>query len=246
MTGQTLFLRRRHSCAATLVLATALTGCGGGKAPAQPSKGGAVDAAVQALASAGEAAESVVATVRQDLGFPVEPSPAAVPSAPEAPKADAKAPTPRRARPVPVKPVAESPAAPVAEALVADTGAEPSPATTADEAPVDELDSLAELVEPIEKDTRVYTANDVDVVPPRPPLGSPLRPWRTSATDPGLAVEVTVADDGTVEKVHMLGAPRLTDATLLSHIKAWQFTPALRDNQPVRYRLLLRDPIVAP
>jgi hypothetical protein len=59
-------------------------------------------------------------------------------------------------------------------------------------------------------------------------------------------MEVIVAPDGTAEKVRMLGVVRLSDATILSQVKAWKFAPAMRAGEPVRYRMLLQDPVVAP
>jgi len=98
-----------------------------------------------------------------------------------------------------------------------------------------------EVAEPV--DYTVYSSADTDVVPPTPPVASGIRPWRIKE---GPAVEVTVASDGTVEKVRVLGATRMSDAGVLSHVKAWQFAPALRAGNPVRYRMLLEDPVMAP
>ena len=107
--------------------------------------------------------------------------------------------------------------------------------------PVDEAVEEPEVAEPL--DYTVYSSADGDVVPPTPPVASGIRPWRLKA---GPAVEVTVASDGSVEKVRVLGATRMSDAMVLSHVKAWKFAPALRAGDPVRYRMLLDDPVVAP
>ena len=106
---------------------------------------------------------------------------------------------------------------------------------------VDEVVEEPEVAEPL--DYTVYSSADADVVPPTPPVASGIRPWRLKA---GPAVEVTVASDGTVEKVRVLGSTRMSDAMVLSHVKAWKFAPALRAGDPVRYRMLLDDPVVAP
>jgi hypothetical protein len=92
-------------------------------------------------------------------------------------------------------------------------------------------------------DDTIYSSADADVVPPTPPVVSGIRPWRIKA---GPSVEVTVASDGTVEKVRVVGTTRMSDAMVLSHVKAWKFAPALRAGDPVRYRMLLDDPVVAP
>jgi hypothetical protein len=44
----------------------------------------------------------------------------------------------------------------------------------------------------------------------------------------------------------MLSATRLADMMLLSHVKSWRFEPAMREGTPVRYRVMLNDPVVAP
>jgi TonB family protein len=108
-------------------------------------------------------------------------------------------------------------------------------------APIEEAVEEAEVAEPL--DYTVYSSADADVVPPTPPVASGIRPWRLKS---GPSVEVTVASDGTVEKVRVLGSTRMSDAMVLSHVKAWKFAPALRAGDPVRYRMLLDDPVVAP
>jgi TonB family protein len=53
-------------------------------------------------------------------------------------------------------------------------------------------------------------------------------------------IELIVAEDGTVERVQLLSTPkRMADMMLLSGAKNWQFEPAVKDGQPVRYRLEL-------
>jgi hypothetical protein len=156
-------------------------------------------------------------------------------------------PRPRARRPAAaVAPPAE--VTPPAEAV--DVAAPPVEVAATPDAPVET--AVAEPVTISEPevtrllDSTLYSAADTDVVPPIPPIGSPLRPWRVGNSGRGLVMEVTVAHDGSVEKVQMLSAARLSDAQLLSHIKSWRFAPAVRDGEPVRYRLLLHDPILAP
>jgi hypothetical protein len=232
-------IQRRFPVAGSLILTLTLVGCGGGQTTEQP-KDGTAGTAADVLSSAGQVAESVVSTVRENLGISAEPTSAS--AAPITPKAVVKVASVRRARPASATPAPATPAQPLPVEVLADNLAvEPrEPAAS------DDVAALETPVEPVTKNLTLYSAADTDVVPPTPPLGTPLSPWRIHAADAGLSVEVTVADDGRVEKVHMLGTPRLSDTTLLSHIKAWKFTPALRAGEPVRYRVLLQDPVTAP
>lgn len=59
------------------------------------------------------------------------------------------------------------------------------------------------------------------------------------AAESGL-VEVIVSPYGEVERAKLISVPGdIHEAMILSAIKAWQFTPALKDGHPVRYRLIL-------
>jgi outer membrane biosynthesis protein TonB len=50
-------------------------------------------------------------------------------------------------------------------------------------------------------------------------------------------IELIIAADGSVESVKLVGSPyHVQSAMLLSAAKAWQFQPALKEGQPVRYR----------
>jgi hypothetical protein len=180
----------------------------------------------------------VVATVSERLGVTL-PTPAPL-SDTVVPAPVEKAPAARSARPRTARAllgpatdvVAAPPVAPVEEVHAPPTEPEPE----AVPAPV-----IARL-----EDATVYTSANADVAPPRSPSPSPLRPWRADSAEPGPSVEVTVASDGSVEKVRMLAAGRLSDMMILSHIKSWRFEPAQRDGEAVRYRILLADPVVAP
>ena len=57
-------------------------------------------------------------------------------------------------------------------------------------------------------------------------------------------VEVTISERGAVERARLISVPNsIHGSMLLSVIKAWQFTPATKDGQPVRYRQVI--PIIA-
>jgi len=50
-------------------------------------------------------------------------------------------------------------------------------------------------------------------------------------------IDLVISRAGTVESVKLVGWPRnVKDSMLLSAVKAWEFVPALRDGQSVRYR----------
>jgi hypothetical protein len=85
---------------------------------------------------------------------------------------------------------------------------------------------------------RIFSSDSEGVSPPvgmRPQLPrelpSHLKPEQLTRLD------LIVSEAGTVESVKLVGAPRTVhDSMLLSAAKAWQFQPALRDGNPVRYR----------
>jgi hypothetical protein len=91
-----------------------------------------------------------------------------------------------------------------------------------------------------ESDGPIYSAQDVDVRPPQM-LGADLpRPavlnWPTIKN----SMELLVTPGGSVERVKWLTTrERMPDVMLLSRAKLWKFSPALRDGQPVRYRLIV-------
>jgi hypothetical protein len=86
----------------------------------------------------------------------------------------------------------------------------------------------------------LYSANDATVEPalltkPQllpPPYGDRLgRPVR---------LELIISPAGTVERARFIEAPqRMADMMILSSAKTWQFTPAMKDGQPVRYRTVM-------
>jgi hypothetical protein len=85
----------------------------------------------------------------------------------------------------------------------------------------------------------VYSQTDQTVEPPRL-LSRPLPRRLPSGGSDAPTVEVVIAPDGGVERVRLTSQPRrLVDVMELSAAKAWQFDPALKDGQPVRYRFEL-------
>ena len=221
-------IQRRFLGAGTLLVASLVTGCGNVQTKERSQS---PDLATRLLSDAANTADSVVTAVSESFSAPVtEP-------APPTPAPAIEAPPVRRPRPVPAAkaPAAAAEVAAVVPSVVETPKARPAPVL------VDEVVEEPEVAEPL--DYTVYSSADADVVPPTPPVASGIRPWRLKA---GPAVEVTVSSDGTVEKVRVLGSTRMSDAMVLSHVKAWKFAPALRAGDPVRYRMLLDDPVVAP
>jgi hypothetical protein len=85
----------------------------------------------------------------------------------------------------------------------------------------------------------IYSAEDREVVPPTlvRPGPSALAP----AEGPSLLFELLIAHSGRVEQVHQLSGERdLRASMLVASLKAWTFTPAIKDGHPVRYRLQVR------
>jgi TonB family protein len=92
------------------------------------------------------------------------------------------------------------------------------------------------------EDHSIYTAADLDVVPPIL-LSRDLSSWRQSRQPYVDLVEVMVSQDGDVERIRLVSEPRrMIDMMALSAAKMWRFDPALKDGEPVRYRLVLASP----
>ena len=87
-------------------------------------------------------------------------------------------------------------------------------------------------------DVTVYSAESVGV---SPPVGVNLQlprqlPPEFDRNQLG-KMELLIALDGNVESAKLVKAPRnVHDSMLLSAAKAWQFRPAMKDGNPVRYR----------
>jgi protein TonB len=84
----------------------------------------------------------------------------------------------------------------------------------------------------------VYSKADAAVTPPRqvyPAL--PAEPSGATLKGALTVVDLIVAPDGLVEKVHLRTTPRtIHEFMLLSAVKAWRFQPATLDGRPVRFR----------
>ena len=81
----------------------------------------------------------------------------------------------------------------------------------------------------------VYSAADVDVVPPR--LVRPAQPSGAADAEASLDVEIVVSPAGEVESVKLLSPSTGSAAAMtLSAIKTWSFEPATRNGAPVSYR----------
>ena len=95
-------------------------------------------------------------------------------------------------------------------------------------------------VDVMRETSRIYSSADPDVTPPEirnPQLPPPLLSGVHAEVN---TIELIVTEDGTVDRVRLVSAPRrMSDMMLLSGAKTWRFEPALRDGRPVKYRLLL-------
>jgi len=87
-------------------------------------------------------------------------------------------------------------------------------------------------------DSTIYEATSEGVSSPvgiRPNLPRDLP--STVSVEELSRIELIVAANGTVESVRLVNGRRgVLDAMLLSAVKAWEFHPALKDGNPVRYR----------
>lgn len=102
----------------------------------------------------------------------------------------------------------------------------------------DDLLAAGPVDDPFTEPDVVYTNADVNVEPPQ--MVYPHLP-RVPLPGPEVnSMEVIVGEDGSVERVRLVSAARrMTDMMLLSGAKSWRFAPALRDGQPVRYRITI-------
>ena len=143
----------------------------------------------------------------------------------------------------PVAPAPENPSA--SRAGRRSAGARPSAATgdpgIARFVPAQQGSAVAFISSPY-----VYSALDVEVVPPETVLPQRLGNLRTGAVKPDdkVTIEVVVNDQGIVEAAWGRTYPRnvgesLLLATSLHAAKSWMFYPALKNGVPVTYRKLI-------
>jgi hypothetical protein len=84
--------------------------------------------------------------------------------------------------------------------------------------------------------TPPYTAEDRDVDPPR--ITRQQLPRQPEPGDDTGYFDVIVNETGDVERVQLVSPMRrFQERMLMAAAKAWKFRPALRDGQPVRYRM---------
>jgi TonB family protein len=99
-----------------------------------------------------------------------------------------------------------------------------------------------ESPESIVRDEAVYTAEAEDVEPAvlmRPHL--PSRPPADATPEEIGILEIIVSATGAVEQVRLISTTtRYQDRMIVAAAKAWQFEPATKDGQPVRYRTRIR------
>jgi hypothetical protein len=89
-------------------------------------------------------------------------------------------------------------------------------------------------------DTRIYSAADSGVEPPKLLSAEIVEGLITSFPTRTNSVEAIINERGEVERVRMLGPPqRIPDVMLLSRMKEWLFEPASKAGSAVRYRLVL-------
>jgi hypothetical protein len=125
--------------------------------------------------------------------------------------------------------------------LVPDLTSVMSPAPSPDASNATEPQQ-ADVIVASERDQRpldpIYSRSDSDVTPPRqiyPAL--PAEPLAASMKRGLTVVDLVIAPDGLVERVHLRTPPRnVLEFMFLSAAKAWRFEPALLDGRPVRFR----------
>jgi protein TonB len=234
-------MREHTALVVVVVLAVAAGACGAASQTDSSKESSTPDSAVARVSAVASAAASDLGSatdsVMRKLGFGAAGDGAKkeVPPTPPAP-AEVR----RRAAPRP-KP------APVAVPAVVDPeplAIEPSSPAVEEPAEVEEVPEIVPIVdEPlVVEDHSIYTAADLDVVPPIL-LSRDLSSWRQSRQPYVDLVEVMVSQDGGVERIKLVSEPRrMIDMMALSAAKMWRFDPALKDGEPVRYRLVVPSP----
>jgi len=180
----------------------------------------------------------VVARARAELMRAIESGLSALPGDWKPAEADPLEELPEPAEPAPRRPTPPRKPAPVLAPLSV-----PNYVVIPEPAPARAVVPPAPEPEPaVTLDTVIYTGGDANVTPPeivRPALPSEA-PAHVAAERIGV-LELTIDAKGSVEQVRLLSrANRYHERMLVSAAKAWQFEPAMKDGQPVRYVLRVR------
>ena len=187
---------------------------------------------------AGNVASAAVGAVRQAIDPSSTPSPAESPAGAPAAAAGETRPGGRSR----AEKDSRRAALPAAPAATADTPADPAvvpPTRAVSSGPVTPMSPMSPIVV-----APTYDGTSIDVIPPK--LRTPLAnaPLRAETRRDATAIEVIVNDDGTVESVKSTTRPgTLAEAIKvingLSISSTWKFSPAMKNGQPVKYRLLV-------
>ena len=83
-----------------------------------------------------------------------------------------------------------------------------------------------------------YDGRDADVTPPVPLSREAAAP---PAGAPSATYDVVIDTSGAVQQIRLInGDAGMRESMMRAHIKSWQFRPATRNGQPVRYRMQVR------
>ena len=229
------------AAAAVLILASVagvLYAGGDGDVPQPGAVSGTVsEVALKASDAIGGAVATGLSAVSERAGlgrlvFGAEAAGAA--PAPVKPATEAPTPKPRRGTPL----LLHGSAVIVHVFDVPSTATEDSPAEAT---PEDSVDDASGGHLPPAHDLHTYSAGSTGVSPPvgvRPqlPMEVPGDIDRSTLS----RIELLITQEGKVDSVKLLGAPRtVVDSMLLSAAKTWEFQPAMKDGQPVRYRKIV-------
>lgn len=104
--------------------------------------------------------------------------------------------------------------------------------------------SRAAIAEQVEAATREYRAGDEGVIDPVPLGYLPPKPDPTTPAERLQVLEVHINTSGTVDSAKfVMNRPSFRNSWWTSAAKAWRFTPATRNGQPVRFvmRIVMDD-----
>ena len=104
--------------------------------------------------------------------------------------------------------------------------------------------SRAAIAEQVEAATREYRPGDEGVVDPVPLGFLPPKPDPTTPAERLQVLEVHINTSGTVDSAKfVMNRPSFRNSWWTSAAKAWRFSPATRNGQPVRFvmRIVMDD-----